>query len=464
MKAFDYFRKLNEIPRGSFNEEAVAKYLCEFAKELNLNFKVDEVFNVKIFKDNHTAQTIILQAHTDMVCEKLKGVEFDFLTHSINTKIENDFISALGTTLGGDDGFGVAIILEMLENCGDGYPNIEAVFTSQEESGMGGAKHLDCSDLKGQYLIGLDGTSSNELIISCAGSCRLDFEKEYEVSYVNNKLKTNAMETKKEAEIDDCAEMEMDADCKVGMEARIDNKAEMIAGMEGVHHLNYNDKNINYQNMKHYKLEVLGLFGGHSGEDINKNRANANKIGFEILNKIYEIAPLKLASVSGGGKDNAIPREFVCEFYSNLNLDTLKTIENEYLSNFKINYSNEVNCAILIDENNSNIDNECVSFSDTKDLITFICNFENGVINDNDKGEVLCSINLANVCLDKGVVKIRTMLRFNNTDMQSGALNKFTLFSREHNFKCVLRDSAPFFEVSKDKKLQHLCECAYKEC
>lgn len=423
MKAIDYFKELNKIPRGSFNEQKVAQYLCDFAEKKGLKYKIDKLFNVKVFKDNGSSNTIILQAHTDMVCEKLKSVNFNFETDAIQTEIENDFISAKGTTLGADDGFGVSLILETLENCGKGYPNIEAVFTSQEESGMGGAKFIDVSDLKGKYLLGLDGTSSEELIISCAGSCRLDFEKSW-------------------------------VDCEVEEK---DN------------------------NLKIYKLDISGLLGGHSGEDIDKGRANANIVGCEILKNI-SIKPLKIVKICGGGKDNAIPREFVAIFKSGLDLQEIEKIIEDYKTDFIKQFPNELNAVfnLCIIEENKNLkddndfsdedfkkcikDCKALSVEDSKDLIDFVINFKNGVLENDADGQVICSINLANVKMENCQLMCRTMLRFNISRVQSNSLNKFTLYANAKKYKCILRDSSPFFEVSNKKDLIDLAVNSYNQC
>ncbi len=452
MKAFDYFKELNKIPRGSFNEKQVANYLCDFAKKMGLKYKIDDLFNVKIFKDNGSDKTIILQAHMDMVCEKLKGVNFDFEKEAIKTIIDGDFIRADGTTLGGDDGFGVSLILEMLEECGEGFPNIEAVFTSQEESGMGGAKFIDTGDLSGKFLLGLDGTSSNELIISSAGSCRLDFEKKF---YGENIKIDNA-----------------DCECKgknAGEEC-LNSKEEGIGETQ---------ENCNY-NL--FKLEVLGLLGGHSGEDIDKGRANANVVGFEILGNLAK-QPLKIVEINGGGKDNAIPREFTAVFESALSLKEIESVLNEYNQLFANNFPNEINATFSIQtsENNLNLFNQfencsnqkdcsnvsCLALSETdsKNLIDFITHFPNGVIEKTaESGQVICSINLANVQVKNAQFISRTMLRFNTTKAQSDALNEFTLYSNSKNYKCILRDSAPFFEASVKHDLIDIAVKSYEQC
>ena len=408
MKAFDYFKVLNTITRGSYNEKAVATYVCDIAKGLGLNYEMDNYYNVKVFKDNKSNKTIILQAHLDMVCEKLKDVDFDFEKQPINTVIEDDYIFAKGTTLGGDDGFGVALILEMLENCGDGYPNIEAIFTTSEEVGMDGAKNIDLSNLKGKIMIGLDGTNSSELIISCAGSTRLDFEKDFNGC---------------------CGEQ--------------------------------NCKNANEQ-FGTYLLEVSGLLGGHSGEDIDKTRANANIVTFNILKNVSNYAKIKLVKVTGGGKDNAIPRECSVLFQSSAKIDELQKSIKDYLQNFDAQYTNEKDRKISV--KNAEISGNFTKLSnkESKDLIGFITDFNNGVL-EKANGMVVSSINLANVKLENNKLVIRTMQRFNSTECEHKELNNITLYCKNKGYKCIIRESSPFFENKKGGKLQEICEKAYYE-
>lgn len=419
MKAFDYFLELTQIPRGSFNEKGVATYLCEFAKRQGLQYSVDDVYNVKIYKNNNSPKTIILQAHTDMVCEKLKGVAFDFEREPIRTQINGDYITAKGTTLGGDDGFGVSLILEMLENCGSGYPNIWAIFTTQEEIGMGGAKAIDVSDVKADYFLGLDGTSSNELIISSAGSCMIDFEKHFSTTTATTATTHTANGTQANAE----------------------------------EHL--------------YKLEVAGLLGGHSGEDIDKGRANANKIGFAYLKEIAK-HPLKIAQINGGDKVNAIPREFVALFSCPLPAEEMQEIVRKFTADFTTRFTCECGAVISVEKVNGEGFADKLQFlseAESMDLINFATDFKNGVIEKSEGGDlVICSNNLANLRLCGGEFRAKTMLRFNTSKAQNTSFNDLTQFAKTRGYSLILRDSDPFFEASERGELRQIVEKAYYDC
>ena len=221
-QSFEFFKKITQIPRPSSKEEKMVEFLTDFAKENNLKYVVCGANNVIIYKKatNGSNDTIILQSHIDMVCEKDLNLNFDFNTQAIQTKIDGDIISACGTTLGADNGVGVAVILHILKSNKLKHCNIEAVFTSQEETTMEGARTLDYSLLKGSAILSLDGTDELCIDSASAGMVVTQFEKQLETTENNNKK---------------------------------------------------------------YKLCVSGLIGGHSGADINKKRLNAIKLLNEIL-------------------------------------------------------------------------------------------------------------------------------------------------------------------------------------
>ena len=222
--SFEIFKQITQIPRPSGKEEKMVEFLINFAKENNLKYVMCGSNNVIIFKKatNNSNSTLILQSHIDMVCEKELDIDFDFNSSPIQTQINGDFISACGTTLGADNGVGVAIILHILKSKTLNHCNIEAVFTSQEETTMEGARTLDYSLLKGTALLSLDGTDELCIDSASAGMVVTRFEKE-----INN-VKNNKQK---------------------------------------------------------FKLSVTGLTGGHSGGDINKKRVNAIKLIAEILAK-----------------------------------------------------------------------------------------------------------------------------------------------------------------------------------
>ncbi len=243
-----YFYELTKIPRGSGDMEKVSDYIVSFAKEHNFRYIQDEAQNVIIFKDGtkgyEDKEPVILQGHLDMVCQKDEGKKIDFEKDGLSVYVENGYVTADGTTLGGDNGIAVAMVLSILADDTLSHPPIEAVFTTDEEIGMIGATKLSVESLKGKRMINIDSEDESVVTVSCAGGS--DFEM------------TVPLERKK------------------------------VFG------------NI-------LKLGVKGLKGGHSGVEINSGRENANALMARILNHLSTISDFDLVSVSGGDKGNAIP-------------------------------------------------------------------------------------------------------------------------------------------------------------
>lgn len=248
-----YFKEILEIPRPSKKEEKIAAYLMDFAKDHKLEAKRDKVGNVLILKPatagKENAKTVILQSHIDMVCEKNSDVEHDFDKDPIDAYIDDKgWVRAKGTTLGADDGIGVAAQLALLEADDIEHPPIECLFTVDEETGMTGAFGLQKDFLKGKILLNLDSEDDGELFIGCAGGKDTVGKLAYE------------------------------------MEACPEN------------HLGY-------------RINIGGLKGGHSGDDIHKGRANANKILNRLVWNLTEEFDARLTSFAAGNLRNAIARE-----------------------------------------------------------------------------------------------------------------------------------------------------------
>ncbi|MDY4921640.1 aminoacyl-histidine dipeptidase [Frisingicoccus sp.] len=249
-RVFHYFEEICRIPHGSGNEKAISDYCVAFAKSHGLWVRQDEALNVVIRKPAspgyESAPVVMIQGHMDMVCEKNSDVTFDFEKDSLNLNIDGDFISASGTTLGGDDGIAVAYALAILEDDRLSHPELEVVITTDEEVGMKGARHLDTSDLKAAYLLNLDNESEGQILTSCAG----------------------------------------------GMKSRADIPVRRVEweGIPG-------------------SIKISGLKGGHSGAEIHCGRANANRLMGRLLMCLNKELNVGVIKVNGGMKDNAIPRE-----------------------------------------------------------------------------------------------------------------------------------------------------------
>ena len=249
-KVFYYFEELCKIPHGSGNTKEISDFLVAFAKERNLEVYQDDYNNVIIYKKASAgyedAPVTILQGHCDMVAEKTPESSHDFRKDGLKLLVEGDFITADQTTLGGDDGIAVAYMMAILDDDTLKHPALECVITTDEEIGLLGAKDLDASVLKGKYMINLDSEEEGYLWISCAG------------------------------------------------------------GQTGISEIP-----VSYQDVEGEVLEVVidGLVGGHSGAEIDKNRANANKLMGRFLYELGQKVTFALVDLEGGTKDNAITRK-----------------------------------------------------------------------------------------------------------------------------------------------------------
>lgn len=253
-QVFHYFEEICKIPHGSGNTKEISDYLVSFAKEHDLAYVQDEMNNVVIFKPAapgyEEAPTVILQGHMDMVCEKRADVEHDFTKDGLKLSVENGYLSANGTTLGGDDGIAVAYGLAILADKELAHPALEVLFTVDEETGLLGADGFDCSVLKGKRMINLDSEEEGSLWVSCAGGVA-------------------------------------------------GNTHLFVQRVEGTG--------------KHLQITINGLMGGHSGAEIHKNRASANILMGQFLFELQNNCGYALFALEGGQKDNAITRESIAD-------------------------------------------------------------------------------------------------------------------------------------------------------
>lgn len=246
------FTDLNEVPRPSKKEERVIAFIKDFGHSLQLETLVDPVGNVIIRKPATAGmedrKPVVLQSHLDMVHQKNNNTNFDFDTQGIEMHVEGDWVRAKGTTLGADNGLGVATIMAILESNTIEHPALEALFTIDEETGMTGAKGLQPRVLQGEILLNLDTEEDDEIGIGCAGGVDVTATRAY-------------------------------------------NEIDTPGGSSS------------------FKITVRGLKGGHSGMDIIKGLGNANKIMNRILYHSSEDLDIKISEINGGGLRNAIPRE-----------------------------------------------------------------------------------------------------------------------------------------------------------
>jgi len=251
---FDIFAQINQVPRPSKHEERISKWLQDFAAAHHIECVADEAMNVIMRVpatpgyENH--EGVILQAHMDMVCEKNGDVQHDFMTDPIQTYVDGEWLKARGTTLGADNGIGISMALAVITDPNLQHPAIECLFTVDEETGLTGAMKLQDGMLQSKRLINLDSEDDGQIFIGCAGG------------------------------IDTLAKMHYKGE-------RLEVTGDKLA----------------------IRLSVSGLMGGHSGDDINKGRANANQFLVWFLARIWPQTEIQLASINGGNLRNAIARE-----------------------------------------------------------------------------------------------------------------------------------------------------------
>ena len=247
VRVFSFFEELTKIPRGSGNEEAVSDYLVDFANKRGLLAYRDDHRNVTLLKPATAGledkETVILQAHMDMVCVAEGDTAYDPAKDPIDAYVDGDHIKAHGTSLGADDGIGIALILAVLDSSDISHPMIEAVFTADEELGLDGANGYDCSRLKGKRFINIDSEEENHIVVGCCGGIRCD-------------LSSKCKNTKTEGNI--------------------------------------------------YDISISGLTGGHSGTDIHKGRANANVLMGRLFSQAADEVEFYIGTYEGGSKETAI--------------------------------------------------------------------------------------------------------------------------------------------------------------
>ena len=249
-EVFRYFKIICDIPHGSFNTEGISNFLVKFAAGHNYKCVKDDRGNVIIFAPAtpgcEEAPALILQGHMDMVCETAPGCNADMTRDPVRTLVEGDWLTADGTTLGGDDGIAVAMMLAVLDSSEIPHPALECIFTTDEEVGLQGAEALDASEITGRRMLNMDSESEGAFTVGCAGG----------------------------------------ADMILAVHGRRSEKSGRVL-----------------------RIRVGGLLGGHSGEMIGAGRANADLLMARILYTLYHKTEFRLLSVQGGNKDNAIPRE-----------------------------------------------------------------------------------------------------------------------------------------------------------
>ncbi|WP_261513063.1 aminoacyl-histidine dipeptidase [Chryseobacterium paludis] len=399
------FSKLNAVPRPSKKEEKVIAFIKAFGENLGLPTTVDEVGNV-IIKKPATAgmenrKSIVLQSHLDMVCQKNSDVNFDFETEGIKMEIDGDWVKAKGTTLGADNGLGVATIMSILESSDIPHPDLEALFTIDEETGMTGALGLKPGQLTGQILLNLDTEEDDEIDIGCAGGIDVTITQNY------------------------------------GLE---DSKGQIV------------------------RIEIKGLQGGHSGMDIHKGFGNSNIILSRLLYNGLAKENIQLISVDGGGLRNAIPREAVAtisvrnanEFIEELANGLKKEILEEFAT---------VEPGLQINIENSTSSDKAISEEDSKKIILVLKSLHNGVyrMSPDVKDLVETSNNVARVELKGGSLRILNLSRSSVDSNKYAVAEQLKSVSELAGMQVEFSGSYPGWKPKPGSEIVQLMEKIYTE-
>lgn len=355
-RLWNHFAELNAVPRPSKKEERVIEFMMNFGKELGLETTKDNIGNVIIKKPGslgmENKKTVILQSHLDMVHQKNGDTTFDFDSQGISMRVKGDWVDADGTTLGADNGIGVATIMATLSAKDIVHPPLEALFTIDEETGMTGAKKMDGSLFSGEILLNLDTEDDDELSIGCAGG-----------------IDTNTSYT-----------------------------------CEGIS---------TPDNYSFIEIDIKGLLGGHSGMDIDSGRGNANKWMARILWNISKKSSLLIGSFDGGGLRNAIPRE--AKSILTIPKAHLKSVQSEIERQAKVLHAEykSIEPNMLITFSAAEYMPEVISKDDSKRIINTLCCVHNGVfrMSPDIAGLVETSSSLARVLIENNEFTTQSLQR-----------------------------------------------------
>ena len=406
---FKYFEEMSQIPRGSGYEKAISDYLVKFAKDNNLEVIQDSALNVIIKKPAtegyENAPTVILQGHMDMVNEKNVGTEHDFDKDPLKLRIVDDMIYATGTTLGADNGIAVAYALAALASKDLSHPALEVLVTTEEETGMGGALALDPSSLKGKMLVNIDSEEEGTLLVSCAGGVRVKIQ------------------------------------LPIQWEENTSNKVSCA-------------------------IRVRGLKGGHSGMEINKERGNANKIMGRFLSNLSSMVELQLASLNGGAKMNAIPREMDAVLLVDADKVDLVKERVEVWNSIVKNELAATDAEVRFEFEALTAKVEKVfSKETTEKAITTLYLVPNGIrsMSMNIEGLVESSTNLGVVATSEGIVEFESAVRSSVKTLKTEIVGQMRTLAGVMGAELTTESDYPEWQYKADSQLREVFQKVYKD-
>ena len=407
----DEFKKLAEIPRPSKHEEKVSSYLHQNLATFGFDVTQDQFKNIIVevpaSEGKENAPLTILQAHMDMVCVAEDGYNFDPLTSSIKLVRTEKFLTAEGTSLGADDGIGIAEIIFITKNFFEGkFENIphgplRLIFTTDEEQGMGGAinihkEHFDDA----QFLINCDSENFDDIVVGSAGNIRADFTRK--INFIDAKIFFNATNS-----------------------------------------------------VTALKIKVSGLRGGHSGIEIADNRANAIKVLAKVLREIKLRGIVRLANIFGGTAMNVIPSTAETTILTDLTFDEVKKFVDEIAAQFKKIFIDEVNLTVEVEKVDT--PKKVFSTDDFKNLLNLLTLIHSGVyeLSNTTPKFVLSSLNLGRIFTDDKIT-VQIMPRFNINEISAEIETVNRTLAQLTNFDVEFNNYSPAWNFKPDSKLSKI--------
>jgi len=400
-KVFEYFEDISAIPRGSRNTDKIRNYCVEFAGKRNLRYVCDNAGNIVIFKPankSNSTEPVIIQGHLDMVWEKNDKSKINFETDGIELIVDGDFIRANGTTLGGDDGIAVAMGLALLDSDDIIHPPLEVLFTADEEVGMSGAEGLDASVLNGKRMINLDSEAEDVLWVSCAGGVRADIV--FKSDYIINRKKS-------------------------------------------------------------FEISISGLHGGHSGAEIHKGYANANKVMGKFLSLLATQCAFEICSINGGTMDNAITRECRCIIASDDEIyDAVSKISKDFISEYKTS-DPDISISVDICDNSE----KSMSEISSKTFINLLNELPSGVVSMSKEieGLVETSLNLGRLNTADNGISFVFSVRSGKDSEKEKLCNALCEICSKYDCKTAFRCSYPAWEYKSKSELRETMMSVYNE-
>lgn len=404
---FRFFEEICAIPHGSRNVKQISDYLVAFAKERGIKVRQDEMYNVVMFKDAtkgcEAAPTVMLQGHMDMVAVKTDDCPLDLAKDGLDLQIEGDLLYAKGTSLGGDDGIAVAFMLAILDDETIAHPALTCVFTTEEEIGMLGATALDTSDLHAKYLMNMDSEDEGVFTVSCAGGAMAS------------------------------------ATLKV---ARANFECDLVT------------------------IELQGLTGGHSGVEIHKGRLNSNIAMGRILSALSDKCDIRIVSVNGGEKDNAIALRTKAQVaILSGGMDVVSKTVHDVFDTIKKEYAvTDPDMELVIEQEVSTsacaMTKEC-----SAKVLLLLRQFPNGIVRMNPEmeGLVQTSLNMGVLRTQGDVVTMTFAVRSAKESEKTELLDRLRQLTEFVGGTLTVSGVYPGWDYMADSKLREIMVDAYKE-